>query len=156
VGFVPSRDPVITIIVMIDSPSAGPDTGGVVAAPIFQRIAEQALRYLGVAPTVNARPPVLVARHGETPIVQASATLTQPVIVPLPATSIQPTVPDLRGLSAREAMRSLAELGLTPRLRGSGIVVDQDPLPGMPLERGSVCMLILDRAPQPTAGGIQP
>ena len=39
VGFVPSQKPALAIIVMIDSPSAGPDTGGVVAAPIFQRIA---------------------------------------------------------------------------------------------------------------------
>jgi cell division protein FtsI (penicillin-binding protein 3) len=156
VGFVPSRDPILTVIVMVDSPSAGADTGGVVAAPIFKRIAEQALRYLGVAPTMNGRPPVLVARRTETPIVQATAPLLQPVIVPIPATSIQPTVPDLRGLSARDAMRSLAELGLTPRLRGTGIVVDQHPQPGMPLEWGSVCTLMLDRAPQPAAGAHQP
>src|SRR5690606_9517395 len=53
VGFAPSRNPVIAIIVMVDSPSAGADTGGVVSAPIFQRIAEDTLRYLGVADTVD-------------------------------------------------------------------------------------------------------
>jgi cell division protein FtsI (penicillin-binding protein 3) len=156
VGFVPSRDPALTVIVMVDSPSAGPDTGGVVAAPIFQRIAEQSLRYLGVAPTVNARPPVLVARRDDPSIVQATAPLGPPVIVPLAATSIQPTVPDLRGLSARDAMRSLAELGLTPRLRGTGVVVDQHPMPGMPLEHGTVCTLTLDRTPPAATRGAQP
>jgi cell division protein FtsI (penicillin-binding protein 3) len=156
VGFVPSRDPALTVIVMVDSPGAGPDTGGLVAAPIFQRIAEQSLRYLGIAPTVNARPPVLVARRDEPSIVPAAAPLGPPVIVPLAATSIQPTVPDLRGLSARDAMRSLAELGLTPRLRGTGVVVDQHPMPGMPLEHGTICTLILDRTPPVASRGTQP
>src|SRR5215471_15883264 len=37
VGFVPSRDPAVTIIVVIDSPHAGPHVGGLVSAPIFRR-----------------------------------------------------------------------------------------------------------------------
>ena len=40
VGFVPSRNPALTVIVMIDSPRVGGDTGGAIAAPIFKRIAE--------------------------------------------------------------------------------------------------------------------
>ena len=62
VGFVPSRQPALTIIVVIDSPHGRGYTGGVVAAPIFKRIAEASLRQLGVAPTINALPPVLAAR----------------------------------------------------------------------------------------------
>ena len=53
-GFVPSRNPALTVIVMIDTPRVGSDTGGAVAAPIFKRIAEASLRYLGVPP--NDRP----------------------------------------------------------------------------------------------------
>ena len=60
-GFVPSRNPAITVIVMIDTPRVGSDTGGVVAAPIFQRIAEASLRYLGVPPNINPAPPIVVA-----------------------------------------------------------------------------------------------
>ena len=67
VGFVPSRKPALTIIVVIDSPHGKGYYGGVVAAPIFQRIAEAALRHLGIPPTINAPPPVLVARHAPTP-----------------------------------------------------------------------------------------
>ena len=40
-----------------------PPTAASVAAPIFQRIAEAALRHYGVPPTINAPPPVLVARR---------------------------------------------------------------------------------------------
>ena len=63
VGFLPSRQPALTIIVVIDSPHGNGYTGGVVAAPVFKRIAEASLRHLGIAPTVNPMPPVLAARH---------------------------------------------------------------------------------------------
>ena len=51
VGFAPSRKPKFTIIVVVDSPHGVPAYGGTVAAPIFQRIAEQALRHYGVQRT---------------------------------------------------------------------------------------------------------
>ena len=63
VGFIPSRNPALTILVVIDSPHGNGYTGGAVSAPVFKRIAEAALTYLGVGPNLNAPPPVLVARH---------------------------------------------------------------------------------------------
>jgi cell division protein FtsI (penicillin-binding protein 3) len=155
VGFVPSRQPALAIIVMVDSPRAGPDTGGVVTAPIFQRIAEGALRQLAVPPTVNPAPPVLVARRQESAFVRTRAEAPRPVIVPAAVVTpagYQAVVPDLSGLGARAAMRSLARLGLTPRLRGRGVVVDQRPPPGTPLEPGTACTLILAREPRPASG----
>ena len=65
-GFVPSRNPAVTIVVVIDAPHMNGSSGGVVAAPIFQRIAESTLRYLGVGPTINPEPPVLVERRDAT------------------------------------------------------------------------------------------
>ncbi len=53
VGFVPAENPQLTILVMIDEPQA-PAWGGVVAAPVFRQVAEQALRYLNVAPGKEA------------------------------------------------------------------------------------------------------
>jgi stage V sporulation protein D (sporulation-specific penicillin-binding protein) len=47
------------------------------------------------------------------------------------------TVPDLRGLSIREARRMLIETGLRSRIAGSGSVLGQDPQPGMRVTRGS-------------------
>jgi cell division protein FtsI (penicillin-binding protein 3) len=48
-GFVPARDPRLVIAVAIDEPWPSYH-GGAVAAPVFARIAEQALIYLGVPP----------------------------------------------------------------------------------------------------------
>ncbi len=158
IGFAPSRNPVLAMIVMVDSPSAGPDTGGVVSAPIFQRIAEDSLRYLGVAQTVDPVPPIIVQRRQPSPVRPVLAEHPQPRIVPMAAgTARQSVLPDLRGLSARDAMRSLAELGLTPRLRGVGMVIDQQPKPGEPLEPGMVCTLTLERDPRlAVMSGVQP
>ncbi|MCL4747660.1 MAG: penicillin-binding protein 2, partial [Burkholderiaceae bacterium] len=50
VGFAPASDPRIVVAVMIDEPSAGKHYGGEVAAPVFSRLAGDALRALRVAP----------------------------------------------------------------------------------------------------------
>jgi cell division protein FtsI (penicillin-binding protein 3) len=147
VGFVPSRDPAITVIVMIDSPRGQRAAGGRVAAPIFSRIAEASLRHLGIAPTLNAPPPVMVARRDQTPMTPTASSVSLPAITAIAAASRQTSVvPDLRGMSARDALRALATLGLSARVRGRGTVVEQMPAPGSPLERGITCTLVLERS----------
>ena len=47
-GYVPADDPRLAILVVIDEPQVE-SWGGVVAAPVFRRVAEQALPYLGVS-----------------------------------------------------------------------------------------------------------
>ncbi len=155
VGFVPSRQPALTIMVMIDSPH-GPNHlifGGAVAAPIYQRIADAALRYLAVPPTLHAVPPVLVSRRDGPVPVNVSGTAVPLTILPSPAPQGQIVVPDLRGLSGREALRALARLGICAKVTGRGVVVEQDPGPGGPLEPGASCHLELGR---PTAPGFRP
>lgn len=49
VGFVPADSPEIAILVIVDEPK-GVAWGGSVAAPVFKRIAEQALQYMHVEP----------------------------------------------------------------------------------------------------------
>jgi len=144
VGFVPSRQPAFTILVVIDSPHAGQYFGGAVAAPIFQRIADAALRHAGVAPTINPLPPVLVlaSTASSSEIVRTTAAAGPPQISVVAG---PPTVPDVRGLGAREAARRLVRLGLVPRLTGDGIVIDQDPVAGSALEPGRPCRLWLTR-----------
>jgi len=63
-------------------------------------------------------------------------------------------LPDLRGLSARDALRELARLGLTARMAGAGVVIEQDPAPGTPIEPGGACTLLLNRRPPPPASVI--
>lgn len=149
IGFVPSRQPRFVIVVVIDSPHGRNSYyGGTVAAPIFQRIAEAGLRLYGIPQSLNAPPPVFV-RRGEEPRerpVSGPAGLPPPIDLASIATGGLPLVPDLAGLSARDAVRILAKLGLSTRLQGVGVVIDQDPLPWTPIERGAVATLKLARS----------
>jgi len=147
VGFLPSRNPVATIIVVIDSPHAHGYYGGPIAGPVFQRVAEATLRHLGVPPTLNAPPPVLVSHHTERPELQPARSEREAAIVPVGASGDVQELPDLRGLSAREALRILTKIGLTAQLTGNGVVTSQRPAPGAPIERGMTCELKLERAP---------
>jgi cell division protein FtsI (penicillin-binding protein 3) len=157
VGFVPSRDPALAIIVVIDSPH-GPQGhyGGPVTAPIFKRIAETSLRYLGIPPTLNPAPPVLVPRRGPSLTVASISESPQPPVVSMAAETVPGTVPDLHGLSAREAIRRLVKVGLTARISGNGFVVSQDPAPGTILEPGGVCRVELNRLSAQLESGAQP
>jgi cell division protein FtsI (penicillin-binding protein 3) len=155
IGFVPSRQPVFAIVVVIDSPH-GKNLyyGGTVAAPIFQRIAEAGLRLYGVPSSINRPSPVLVARRDEPRERPAAGPTELPSIVTVQsgAPGSASLFPDLRGLGARDAVRMLARLGMTARIHGAGTVVDQDPEPGSPIERGTVSTLRLAREYEATAG----
>jgi len=52
VGFLPSEAPEIGMIVVLDEPQPL-HTGGLVAAPVFGEVAEQAVRYLGLLPAAG-------------------------------------------------------------------------------------------------------
>jgi cell division protein FtsI (penicillin-binding protein 3) len=147
VGFIPSRNPAVTIIVVLDSPH-GPHgyMGGSVSAPIFRRIAEPALRYLGIGPTLNPAPPVLIGRRDQPPALASSPEPPPDPIVSLVADGSPRTVPDLLGLSARDAVRTLGRSGFVARLAGDGFVVAQQPIAGATLEPGALCRLVLERA----------
>lgn len=149
VGFVPSHKPAFTIVVVVDSPHKEPPYGGWVAAPIFQKIADAALRHQGIPPSINAPPPVLVVRREESREQPAAVSAKQPSIVTVVGTSsgAEPAFPDLIGMSARDAVRALARLGLTARLHGAGRVVSQRPAAGTAMDAGVTATLWLGRQP---------
>ena len=141
VGFVPSRKPVFAIVVVVDSPHRVSPYGGVVAAPIFQKIASAALRHDGVPQNIDAPAPLLVTRRDET-TQQTSGPVTPAPIVTLAGA---PVFPDLTGMSAREALRVLARLGLSVRLHGAGVVAQQMPAAGTPIDAAVTAVLRLER-----------
>ena len=150
-GFVPSRSPVLTILVMIDTPRVNDPYGGTVAAPIFSRVAEAALRYLGVPRTIDPAPPVL--RSSPAPAVpvrpRASVRTTAVVTSVVGLNPGQVLMPDLLGMSARDSLRALARVGLIAQLTGDGVVTDQSPPAGSLIDRGARGALRLERWPRP-------
>jgi beta-lactam-binding protein with PASTA domain len=94
----------------------------------------------------------MVTRRAEENVTPAMAPLPARGIVTLAATGEGTVVPDLRGMGARDALRALGRLGLAARMQGDGLVIDQTPAPGFPLEPGSTCLLVLGREPVRPAG----
>jgi cell division protein FtsI (penicillin-binding protein 3) len=147
-GFVPAGQPALVVLVSLDTPRGERNEAGDVAAPLFARIAEQALRHLAVPPDDPERT-LRVATYR--PPVAAPATLTGGAAgardTRLDAAPADARVmPDLRGRSAREAAIDAARRGLLVELHGSGRVFAQRPEPGTPVEPGSPCVLTLKQS----------
>ncbi|MDV3240875.1 MAG: penicillin-binding protein 2 [Methylocaldum sp.] len=62
-GMAPASKPRLVMVVMIDEPSAGEYYGGAVAAPVFSRVMEGALRLLNIAPDQGDIMPILAAQQ---------------------------------------------------------------------------------------------
>jgi cell division protein FtsI (penicillin-binding protein 3) len=147
VGFVPADDPRLVISVTVDEPLIN-HYGGIVAAPIFRRIAERSLRYLGVAAARVPGTPDPVSAAGPPPE-SAGAHLTVTGMPPtLPAAGML-EVPDFGGETLRAAVRVARTAGIALRIVGSGIAVEQDPAPGTGVAPGTPVLVRFE----PAAGG---
>ena len=153
VGFVPSRRPELTILVVIDTPRGGRYTGGDVAAPLFRRIAEAALRHLAIPSTIDPVPPLFEeATAPPTRVTAASVRLRAPVI---DANAANGVMPDLRGMSARQALNTLRPFRVTAQIEGDGFVWRHDPAPGAAVDQGVTARLWMDRQALERVGNAQ-
>jgi cell division protein FtsI (penicillin-binding protein 3) len=150
IGFVPTSHPALVILVSLDSPRGLHNQGGDVAAPVFARVAEQALRRLAVPPDDPDRILRVAAYHPEParPAVytaSAAPLATNAVAITPARVEEERLMPDLRGQSAREAALAAARRGLIVELKGSGRVISQSPDAGAEVDPGVVCTLVLSR-----------
>ena len=176
VGFFPSDDPQVAMVVVMDEPKTS-IYGGIASAPVFKRVAE---RWVGTFPAIAGRmapsgvlpeaqeqpvpdvtnQPASVAAHrlraagypvapvassealvaGQRPEAGALARPGTPVLLTLTneAEPAEALMPDLTGLSAREAMFWLQARGVEVRLEGRGKVVRQSPEAGGALPKAVV------------------
>jgi|HubBroStandDraft_1064217.scaffolds.fasta_scaffold23255_2 cell division protein FtsI (penicillin-binding protein 3) len=158
VGFAPVNNPVISILVVLDSPE-GQHHGGLVGGPVFKRIAEQVLAYRDEPHDVPAPSDVETAKNLEaTPrpdarsgsASDAAQARFQAAVAntKLPdSASALPTVafgdpsavvvPSLTGRTVRGVTEECSRLGLMPSLIGSGVALEQFPAAGAQVLHGS-------------------
>jgi stage V sporulation protein D (sporulation-specific penicillin-binding protein) len=183
IGFAPVDDPRLVTLVVIWEPQGGAYYGGVVAAPVFKAVMQDALRYLGVPQQaglekpekpwylIESEPePVTVPGVVNLPLEEAVASLRAAGLnftlrgdgdvvreqVPQGGATVlsgtrvvlqlksgpengkaEVTVPDLTGLTIKDAAILLEKIGLTLTPSGSGIAVEQKPAPKTKLRRGA-------------------
>jgi cell division protein FtsI (penicillin-binding protein 3) len=141
VGVVPATKPRLVIAVVVNEPDGDKHYGGEVAGPVFKRIAERVLPYLGVKPDRVApdgekqprpREPLPVAREGF---------VDEELPPPLPGeggAGGEILIPDFTGMSIVEVLAVARRMELRLQLEGSGQAVAQSPGPG-PAPRQSTC-----------------
>jgi cell division protein FtsI (penicillin-binding protein 3) len=134
VGFAPSRNPAVTAIVIVDEPKEN-IYGGVVAAPIWADMVSKTLKYLNIPAleqeVVPDEGPADGERwaNGKTP--EESNDLSR--------------MPDLKGLTLREALTRLGSSSARVQISGSGVIVAQVPEAGKDME-DVVSLKLLPRA----------
>src|SRR5436309_5800694 len=84
VGFVPADKPRLVVAVVLDEPMIG-HYGGDLAGPVFRRVAEASLRYLGVTPAQGAQKLAHVTRDGDPADLTVAAMKAAQGNVPPPA-----------------------------------------------------------------------
>jgi len=154
VGFVPAEKPVVAIAVTLDEPMLE-HAGGVVAAPIFRRVAQMSLKLAGLTPRTTDKTDVAVLARTPDPANIAYEALREAQGKKPPVQEVLPTgavpagkvrIPNLTGVPARQAFKQMISLGLTPRLKGSGLIVNQQPPPGSVVDNASEVLLVLEPA----------
>ena len=124
VGFAPADEPRLVMLVMLDEPK-NEKWGSEAAAPIFAAIGGEVLRYLDVPPR-DVTPLSIVTGPAEGTagrVRLASAAAAEPTID-------ERLMPDLRGTTLRQALATLAPLGVSVKVAGRGRVVEQTPAAG--------------------------
>ncbi len=120
VGFAPADDPRIAAIVVLYHPK-GETYGGVIAAPVFKEIVEDALERMGVP-------------RRQEPAPKSQGNVFQRDTI---------TVPNVLNFPKEEAETLLRQAGLKYQFNGEGeIVFDQVPAPGTVVPWGTVVQLL--------------
>ena len=137
IGFAPADDPKIVLLIVIDEPR-GESYGGIVAAPVFKAIMEKVLPYLNVMPKGT----LIVKKESDSiphPETLGTETLIEEVRVGKGVERVM--MPDLTGLSMRNALSRIEGKGLIVKVSGNGKVVEQNPKAGTVIEKGDICYL---------------
>ncbi len=153
VGFAPAERPRLAITVIIDEPQMS-HSGAAIAAPVFRRVMEQSLRYLGALPVANVGRDDLarLPPRPERVLAAQARAATGAVRGAVPAANPESGVaPSLLGLSVREAVRRAQPLGIELEVQGSGLVVAQDPPAGASVAADRRVRVLLE-----PAGGYTP
>ena len=140
VGIVPADRPEMIIAVVLNEPE-GKASGGMTAAPVFREIAAASLHYRrvpGMAPLfVETSHPFQYCSEKSVEEGSRPGRTGVPWIGPQGTW----TMPDLRSLPFRTALRALQGLPVTIQVEGSGRILFQEPAPGASICAGHALRL---------------
>ena len=141
VGYWPAEAPRYAMIVVLDEPIYK-YWGSHSAAPLFGQIVNR-IEGMPASDAVSQRfSDAAAGPFTYASLEQEAPRTAQPLQPPSSHQAVSPYhVPNMVGLSLRQAMTRLAELGLEARMSGHGRVVSQTPPAGTPVTSELVCQL---------------
>ena len=147
-GYFPADDPRYTCIVCLRKtglPASGGGMSGVVFRHISEGVMAQSLkrRVEDARDTTSSFVADVKGGNGQAASYVLNRIGAKGQQAPQPKT-YSGTVPDVRGMGARDAVYQLEHSGLKVRLHGRGKVKSQSLMPGKAIERGMVCELELE------------
>lgn len=131
-AFAPADNPKIAVLITIDTPQGDSHQGGTLGAPRAKAIIEGALQYYGI-PVAKETPSAISTLPDQT-FVRPTPKSVTPIRQPLAGETV---IPDLTGLTLRQAGDTLAKAELHFNFSGSGLVRSQSPAPGQVVNKGS-------------------
>ncbi|EGW40833.1 penicillin-binding transpeptidase domain-containing protein [Desulfosporosinus sp. OT] len=132
-AFAPAEDPKIAVLVTIDTPkSEEGHQGGTLGGPPTKAIIEGALQYYGLPVDKNTMSTVSIS-----PSDSAVRPSPKPVTPERTPVGGEVVVPDLTGMTIRQAGEILAKSELHFNFTGSGLVNQQSPLAGKVVTKGT-------------------
>ncbi len=134
VGFLPLEKPELLVAVMLDEPR-WPYYASQIAAPLFRRIAERSMQVLGKLPKS------LIVRTPDFKRVVSSRDLVNEPTEGI-LESVGGTMPNLSGKTMRDALAVTHRYFKTVKSQGSGYLVSQFPVPGVPVNPNMPVTLI--------------
>ncbi|MGC7872236.1 penicillin-binding protein [Desulfosporosinus sp. SYSU MS00001] len=134
VAFAPAENPKIAVLVIIDTPKGEEGhQGGTLGGPPAKAIIEGVLQYYGI-PAAQNTPSIIPFTADDSPI----RPLPKPIIPKRSPGNGEVIIPDLTGMTIREAGDELAKSGLHFNFTGSGLVIQQNPQAGNIVNKGTI------------------
>ncbi len=134
VGYFPADDPLYSCIVVVNAPSNYVYYGNVVAGPVFKEISDKVY-----ASSFYRDLRALNTTNEETLKPREAANIKDPDDI----TFTEGVMPDVVGMSLRDAVYMLENSGLRVRYSGHGEVIRQSPQAGVKISRGATVAIEL-------------
>jgi cell division protein FtsI (penicillin-binding protein 3) len=148
IGFYPVDKPEAVCYVLITKPK-GEYYGGLVSAPVFKNIVSRIHsleKRTSDSPNIDTE-----IKTTEIKTLSDNKKIVQKEILPARETNRSKNVfvsgknlnimPDLKGMTIKEAVSTLNEMGIKWSISGAGIVVEQSITPGQAINKRKTCML---------------
>lgn len=131
IGYAPVNDPKIAVLVIMDQPDNATVGGGTATAPVFKKIVEQSLQYMGVPRTVT---------KDDKDKAKETDGKNSPIQV-----QNRPPAPDLVNKTVKDAEKQLLKSGIAFDTIGKGsTITKQFPAKGTPMSPGQRIYLLTE------------